>query len=383
MKRIFFITVLLVLTACSALPGGSTPTPLPTVVLDDSTPMPGSSVAGSVVTASGVAAPAETAELVFTSSGRVKAVHVALGQQVQAGEVLAELEGQESLQAAVSAAEFELAQAEQALQDLNNDVENQRVQAMQNIVTYEQAVKTAQYALDNFTVPSDQTGMDAVAGLNMAKQRLDAARAAFEPVKNLPSGNQQRKDLKERLDEAQASYNAAVRRLQLEYDLDVAHTRLARAQEDYATLTNGPDPAQLRLAEARKQNAETQVQAAKAALVYNTLTAPFDGAVSRLSIHPGEWVIPGQKVLALADITHLRIETTDLSERDVPQVKVGQAAVVFIKALNLEVTGKVASIAPLAETLGGDVVYRAVIELETAPEGLRPGMSVEVRFTGG
>jgi hypothetical protein len=82
----------------------------------------------------------------------------------------------------------------------------------------------------------------------------------------------------------------------------------------------------------------------------------------------------------LADLANLRVETTDLSERDVPRVAPGQAVSVTIKALNQDVNGKVLSIAPLADTLGGDVVYKTTIELDELPPGLRAGMSVDVRF---
>jgi hypothetical protein len=37
---------------------------------------------------------------------------------------------------------------------------------------------------------------------------------------------------------------------------------------------------------------------------------------------------------------------------------------VFIKALNQDVAGKVSAIAPLADTLGGDVVYKTTIDLD-------------------
>jgi multidrug efflux pump subunit AcrA (membrane-fusion protein) len=85
-------------------------------------------------------------------------------------------------------------------------------------------------------------------------------------------------------------------------------------------------------------------------------------------------------VLVLADLSHLRVETTDLSERDVPQVKKGQAVRVFIEALDEEVGGTIIEISPQAEILGGDVVYKTVIELDEQPAGLLPGMSVEVDF---
>jgi hypothetical protein len=40
------------------------------------------------------------------------------------------------------------------------------------------------------------------------------------------------------------------------------------------------------------------------------------------------------------------------------------------------------AIAPLADTLGGDVVYKITIDLDAPPAGLRAGMSVEVQFGG-
>jgi HlyD family secretion protein len=94
-------------------------------------------------------------------------------------------------------------------------------------------------------------------------------------------------------------------------------------------------------------------------------------------------VVPGQPVLVLADLDHLRVETTDLSERDVSRVKVGQKVTLLIKALNQEASGHVTHISPLAETLGGDVVYKATIDLDAPPEGLLPGMSVEAQFLEG
>jgi hypothetical protein len=74
------------------------------------------------------------------------------------------------------------------------------------------------------------------------------------------------------------------------------------------------------------------------------------------------------------------VQTTDLSERDVPQVKVGQPVTLLVKALNQDLTGRVSEIAPLSDTLGGDVVYQTTIDLDTQPAGLRPGMSVTVTF---
>jgi hypothetical protein len=57
---------------------------------------------------------------------------------------------------------------------------------------------------------------------------------------------------------------------------------------------------------------------------------------------------------------------------------------VFVKPLGKQVDGTVAEVAPLADTLGGDVVYKTVIDLDTTDvEGLRAGMTVDVTFETG
>jgi hypothetical protein len=85
-------------------------------------------------------------------------------------------------------------------------------------------------------------------------------------------------------------------------------------------------------------------------------------------------------VLTLAELDHLQVKTTDLSERDVTQVSMGQQATVYVEALGVEIGGQVVDIAPQANTVGGDVVYTVTIELDEQPPGLRWGMSVEVEI---
>lgn len=382
-KTLFSLLLLFVLAGCNVF-AGSTPTPLPTVVLESGSASPAAPQAPSGgVTASGTVEPAQEAQLAAVLSGNVKTLSVAVGDAVQAGQALAELEGEEDLQAAVSTAQFELVQAQQALADLTTAAETARLQAMQDVVTYQQAVKDARYTLDNFTIPTNQENLDAVAAIDKMKQLLDQARLAFEPYKDRPSGDPTRKDLKEALDEAQADYNTAVRRLQYEYDLEVAQAKLDKAMQDYAVFSAGPDPDKLRLAQARQKNAENQLAAVQATLDHLTISAPFSGVVSQVNFHSGEWVLAGQPVLTLADVAHLHVETTDLSERDVPRVSIGQPVTIFVKALGQNLSGRVSLIAPLAETLGGDVVYKITIALDTVPPALRAGMSVEVQFGAG
>jgi len=123
-----------------------------------------------------------------------------------------------------------------------------------------------------------------------------------------------------------------------------------------------------------------KLEIAKATFAQTTLTAPFDAVVADVKIQTGEFAQAGQVVIVLGDLAHMQIQTTDLSERDVPAVQVGQSANVYIEALGITVTGKVAHISPVAKTVGGDVVYPVTIELDKQPAGLLWGMSAEVEI---
>jgi multidrug resistance efflux pump len=132
--------------------------------------------------------------------------------------------------------------------------------------------------------------------------------------------------------------------------------------------------------EARLEVSQAALDAAKYELARGRLLAPFDGVVVDISIEPGEFVQTGQVVITLADLDYMQVETTDLSERDVPNVQAGQTADVYIEALDITVTGRVIRVSPMPETVGGDVVYPVTIELDEQPEGLRWGMTAEVEI---
>jgi multidrug resistance efflux pump len=88
----------------------------------------------------------------------------------------------------------------------------------------------------------------------------------------------------------------------------------------------------------------------------------------------------GRAVITLANLAELQIKTTDLSERDIPQVQVGQNVNVYVEALNLNTTGKVVRISPISETVGGDVVFPVTIQLDEQADGLLWGMTAEVEI---
>jgi HlyD family secretion protein len=402
MKVKAFITLLLAfsLAGCNAFTN-STPQPLPTVVLGTVSANPTSSSQGfsGGVTASGVVAPAQEAQLASSAGGQIAQVNVAVGDVVKAGQVLVMMAGSDKLNAAIESANLDLLSAQQALKELNDNAALARTAAQTRLADAQKALDDAQknrtkmnypHTTDELVVQKAQTEY------LLAKQDYKDAVKEFNKVAHKKLTNLERADAlnkvvaaEQKMKTAFANYNwyllpyTDIDIAQAEAELQSAQAELASAQQAFDQLQGGPDPQALALANARVQNAQAQIKASQSALDDLALKAPFNGTISKVNFTNGEWVTPGQPILALADLDHLRVETTDLSERDVPQVKIGQAANITIKALDQDVMGHVAEISPLADTLGGDVVYQTIINLDTIPDGLRSGMSVDVRFNAG
>ena len=263
MKKIYFILTVLsfLLASCASI--RSTPTPIPTVSLDEETsadPRPGNENA---VTASAVVVPVTSVNLSFPAVGQVTAVDVKVGDRVRAGQTLVAL---------------------------------------------------------------DTTIQEAV--IREAEANLLAA-------------------------EVQLRYNKRL----------------------------GLDPVHLETSEADVARMQALLDSANAVLATQfTLVAPMDGTVVSVDTAPAETVLPGQVVIVVGDLSKFRVETTDLSERDIRRVQVGQPAVVFIEALEEEFTGQVIEVDRVSSTLGGDVVYKVTLELDDQPKDLLWGMSADVKI---
>lgn len=402
------ISAMLLLTAlltagCGvvAMPAAANPTPMPTVVLGGSpasrdSDMPADTSARSGdITASGVVVPADQVVVAAAISGNLTSLDVEVGDTVKTGQVLASFAGIERLTAAVEAANLELLASEQALADLIEDSDQARAQAQLRLAKAQDAFDQAEKrrGWKEYRVGNDNQIAVARADLIVAQDRVKTAEDTFGSFADNPEDNLNKAAALSALsaartarDKAQANLNYLlslpdpIEVAKADAELEVARTELEAAQREFDRLQNGPDPKARALAEARVKNARAQLAASQAALDDLILKAPIEGTVSRVNLHNGEWVLPGQAILTISDLDHLRVETTDLSERSVPGVAVDQVVIVSVEALNQEITGRVIEIAPLADTIGGDVVYRTTIELDTYPDGLRAGMSVDVYF---
>ena len=170
----------------------------------------------------------------------------------------------------------------------------------------------------------------------------------------------------------------------LDADVSQAQAGLAAAQTQVRYLKRiGTDQEHIDSAQADVDRAQADLDAARATLAQATLKAPFDGTIASVQVSPAETVVPGQVAIMIGDLSNFQVETTDLSERDVTGVKAGQAANVTVKALNQTLTGKVVDVARVSTTVGGDVVYKVTIDLDSQPAGLRWGMTTDVAIQAG
>ncbi|MGB9605760.1 MAG: efflux RND transporter periplasmic adaptor subunit, partial [Bryobacteraceae bacterium] len=148
--------------------------------------------------------------------------------------------------------------------------------------------------------------------------------------------------------------------------------------------------AKLAAAEARLAQAEARVRAAQAALRQAeltleraTLSAPFAGTVVQINLKVGEQPAPGEPAVVLADFSGWRVETSDLTELDVVNVRVGDRVTLTFDALpDLTLPGTVTKIQALGKTYQGDVIYTVTVEPQQWDARLRWNMTATVTIEG-
>ncbi len=317
----------------------------------------------------------QTTSLYWQTTGTVEAVNVKEGDHVKQGDILASM-AQSSLPQSVITAQADLVSAQQALDDLVIEATQSKVTAMENIVTYEESVRDAQYQLDNFLVPTNQKKMTAVEAIRAMEEKLNKARTAFEPYKLDPYESTKRKDFKEALDLAQSDYDAAIKRVKYEYDLEVAQANLSKAMQDYEKYKDGPLAEELEAAKAK-------IAAVQATINMQWIKAPFDGVVTYVVPQLGDQIAQGDSLsdsqaFRVDDLSTLYIDL-DVAETDISRVAIGQDASITFDALrDKEYHGKVSSVDMVGDTSSDVVNFTVTVEVTDADDYVRPGMTAEV-----
>lgn len=221
-----------------------------------------------------------------------------------------------------------------------------------------QAQQTAAQEMVNFLNTGPTAAQQGVAssGVALAIANRDAAQAQLDLLLEGSTPEQIEK--------------AEVGVAQAELGVELAQIQIAQAQ------------AFVSQAEAGLEAAQAAEVATQAALDRTLLRATIDGNVAHLDLNLGELVAPGVPVVTLADESHWKVETTDLSELDVAKVEEGgEVAVRFDAIPDATLSGVVENIALVPGQSQGDVIYTVTVLLDDSSDlPLRWGMTAVTEF---
>ena len=172
------------------------------------------------------------------------------------------------------------------------------------------------------------------------------------------------REIQARLDQARAQQDQARR------DLERAETLAAQ---------NALPRQELDAARARGKVTDAQLAEAETLLGHGTITAPFDGTITRKAAEQGDLASPGRTLVELEDPTRLRLET-DVPEALALRLAVGQVMEVQVPSQPMQLKGTVAEISPVADPISRTV--RIKLDLPPSP-GLRPGLFARARIPAG
>lgn len=351
--------------------------------------------------------PLHFAQLITSQPARIDQVLVEEGDQVEAGAPVARLDGYESIEAELAAAELDKLLAQQTLDDLNRLVAINLAEATLALRQAEQDQALAEDLLASLERPRDPQSIDqAYANMLLAEEQLakiqEDYRKAEQKFGNKKSPiwmfitrhqfrlllNQMGKsvayferrywDAKEKYEDLIAPPEAVDLAL-AEASLVEAEARQRQAEREMEKWRNGPDPDALETAQAGLLAAEGRLASAQAAARNFELTAPFSGEVVAVNAKPGEWALPGQPLVTIADLSQWVVMTQDLGEDRVTALQVGQPVNLMVEAFpEITLQGVIESISLDAEEEDGDVYYQAKIAVQDPPDFLRWGMTTRI-----
>lgn len=283
------------------------------------------------ITADAVLAPMAMAALSPRISSPIRAEYVQRGSHVRRGQVLLELDDADlqgvamDSKGALDTAEASFAATTEAT--IPQDVQRSQLDVAQAKANLDVALQTA----------ADRKKLFAEGALPGRDADIAAAAAV----------------------QAQATYDTARQRLA---------AVLATTQRTDAKAAKG----QLTAAKGRFMNAEAQVG-------YATLRSPIDGVVTDRPLFPGETAPAGTPVITVMDTSSL-IAKLHITQADVQQLKLGDAADVNVSGIAQPVKATVSLISPALDP--GSTTVEIWLKLPNPDGRLKAGTAVHARIRG-
>ena len=324
-----------------------------------------------------------SASLSWETDGVIADYEIQVGDVVQKGDVLMELELSSWPNTSLEAIDDLLA-AELALENMITSESELQI-ALQGVVDAELIVKSKREMVDfwNFAQSPIERVMDAREYYLTALRNYWATDEAYEDLRLV---------LEEDDPDLVAAYDAMqeadlVRDKQLRalnqilghsYDHDVETDFI-----EWDTAKGNFEVARVNYEKFLDESQEVSAQEATVQSLQNTVNeariiAPFDGTVTEISYLPGEYVASGSIAVQVDDLHNMVVNIT-VSEIDVIEVAVGDPVVVTFDALPFrEYDAVVSSIASAGSDSSGSVTFDVTVTLTNADEDIKPGFTADV-----
>ncbi len=169
---------------------------------------------------------------------------------------------------------------------------------------------------------------------------------------------------------------------------DVAQLKSLKAMADLAKIINDRDRQQLAIQAISKnvfdtsaadaKSKQAQVESQIALVAKKNLKAPFSGRVGIVSINPGQYVNPGDKLLTLQTLDPIFVDF-NLPQSNAEQIQVGQEVVVTTDAFkDASFTGKITAVSPKVDTNTRNISIEA--QVANPDKKILPGMFANVNI---
>ncbi len=315
------------------------------------------------ISGTGNVRPRQSVTLLWQSSGTVSAYEVAVGDTVEAGQILMSLD-ENNLPAEIIQASLNQITATQALDSLEANILLQRATLTSNIASAQTTIADLETQLLNLESRVCESW------------RVDNLRSdydnALEGYQNWPTetGWFRVQTTKAALDYC-APEVIAQQIDALQSQLDLQKENEAIWKQDLERIQFGPDPVEV-------EKLELQLSLAEKQLENQFIKAPFTGKLLTLNQDPGDQVNPGSMAAQVADMSELFVEVL-ISEVDIPAVQVGQPVSLFFDAyFEEEFSGVVSDVSESGDRSTGVVNYTVTVKMEDLSERIKPGMTAAV-----
>ena len=280
------------------------------------------------VTAPGNLVNVNEAEVIMPATGRLSGVNVRVGDQVKAGQTLAELDPVTTTQAQV-----DLLEAQEALNKI-------------------QKTRTS----------------------------MDYPRATDDFLKDLRKKISNAKHVIAELEDSYKKTDDPILRSQLLSGLTSAKAELKTLESNMNWYMSKPSENEIASVDSELALAQAKYDAAKAVLESLQVKAPFAGIVFEVSAQAGQTYPAETALFVIGDPKALEV-IANVTEEDYPLLSVGQGVEIFFDArADVTVQGKVDRIIP--KRIEGDSPrYQIYITLNDVPDGLADGMTADAAIT--